>query len=158
MTDHQPASAAPTVAARGKLRLIGAALMAPSLAMLIIAWQLDPRGAKGYGTAQQLDLPPCGMLVKTGYPCPSCGMTTSVSATAHGKLLTALEAQPFGVVLFAAAVALALLGATQALTGRNCLGKRGPRWWWLWAGLAGMFVGWGWVLTAGVISGKWPIH
>ena len=158
MTDREPTDAPPTRSARWRLRVIGAAVLAPSLAMLIIAWQLTPRGAKGYGTAQQLDLPPCGLLVETGYPCPSCGMTTSVSAMAHGKVLVAIKAQPFGLALFAAAVALTVLGAAQAITGRSCLGPRGPRWWWLWAGLGGMIVGWGWVLAAGVISGKWPIH
>lgn len=157
MTESQSTQATDR-AARWRLRIIGAAIMAPSLAMLIIACQLQPRSAKGYGTAQQLNLPPCGLLVTSGYPCPSCGMTTSVSAMAHGQIATAFRAQPFGVVLFVAAAALTILGAAQALTGRRCLGKSGPRWWWLLAGLGGMLIGWGWVLTAGVISGKWPIH
>ncbi len=148
----------PNGAARRRRRIIGAVVMAPSLAMLIVAWQLEPRSAKGYGTAQQLNLPPCGLLVTSGYPCPSCGMTTSVSATARGKVAAALTAQPFGVMLFVAAVGLTVLGAAQAITGRRCLGRRGPRWWWLLAGIGGMLIGWGWVLTAGVISGKWPIH
>lgn len=54
----------------------------------------------GVGTHQQLGLPPCGFLTMTGYPCPSCGLTTSVSLGMHGWWLEAFRVQPFGVFLF----------------------------------------------------------
>jgi len=39
---------------------------------------------------------PCGMKQRTGLPCPTCGMTTSVLAFTRGDLLTAFYAQPAG--------------------------------------------------------------
>jgi hypothetical protein len=47
----------------------------------------------------------CPLRALTGVPCPLCGMTTSVEATAHLHLGDALAANPAGV----AAVAIALL-------------------------------------------------
>jgi hypothetical protein len=37
---------------------------------------------------------PCGMKQRTGLPCPTCGMTTSVLAFARGDLVTAFYVQP----------------------------------------------------------------
>ncbi len=48
----------------------------------------------------------------TGKPCPSCGLTRSWSATAHGRLRTALAHHPFGPPTFFAAVLIALQGPT----------------------------------------------
>ncbi len=45
-----------------------------------------------------LHAPACPLLTITGVPCPLCGMTTSVVAAVHGDLLTALAANPFGLV------------------------------------------------------------
>jgi hypothetical protein len=42
---------------------------------------------------------PCGMKQRTGLPCPTCGMTTSVLAFARGELLTAFYVQPAGAFL-----------------------------------------------------------
>lgn len=50
---------------------------------------------------------PCPLRTLTGIPCPLCGMTTSVEATVHGHLGSALQANPAGP--FAVFVALALL-------------------------------------------------
>jgi hypothetical protein len=47
---------------------------------------------------------PCPLHALTGVPCPLCGMTTSVQATFHGDLGTALQANPAGVAAVAAAV------------------------------------------------------
>jgi hypothetical protein len=38
----------------------------------------------------------CGMKQRTGLPCPTCGMTTSVLAFARGDLVTAFYVQPAG--------------------------------------------------------------
>jgi hypothetical protein len=46
----------------------------------------------------------CPLRAATGIPCPLCGMTTSVVATAHGDPAAALAANPAGVI----AIALAL--------------------------------------------------
>ena len=52
-----------------------------------------------YGTHRQLGLPPCVMKALTGFPCPSCGMTTSISLVMHGDLTAASEANPAGLIV-----------------------------------------------------------
>jgi hypothetical protein len=42
---------------------------------------------------------PCGMKQRTGLPCPTCGMTTSVLAFARGDLVTAFYVQPAAAFL-----------------------------------------------------------
>jgi hypothetical protein len=42
---------------------------------------------------------PCGMKQRTGLPCPTCGMTTSVLAFARGDLITAFYVQPAAAFL-----------------------------------------------------------
>jgi len=42
---------------------------------------------------------PCGMKQRTGLPCPTCGMTTSVLAFAGGDLLASFYVQPAGAFL-----------------------------------------------------------
>ena len=49
---------------------------------------------------------PCPLRAITGVPCPLCGMTTSVVAAVHGNVADALAANPAGVVLVLAALAL----------------------------------------------------
>ena len=86
-TPQTPGSSAPAVTAR----LRGGALVLSCGTVLVVAALLTPR-ASGQGTHQQLGLPACSFLVQTGYPCPSCGLTTSVVAMAHGKLQQAASA------------------------------------------------------------------
>jgi len=50
---------------------------------------------------------PCPLRTLTGVPCPLCGMTTSVEATVHGHLVSAVQANPAGP--FAVLAALVLL-------------------------------------------------
>ncbi len=69
--------------------------------LTIISFLLTPSSA-GYGTHQQLGLPPCGFLMITGYPCPSCGLTTSWAYLVRGEILNSLKAQPFGTLFYAA--------------------------------------------------------
>jgi hypothetical protein len=54
----------------------------------------------GFGTHQQLGLPACTFLHYTGFPCPSCGLTTCFAHAAHGQFFSAFLAQPFGLLLF----------------------------------------------------------
>jgi len=60
----------------------------------------------GHGTHTQLGMPPCGWKLALGYPCATCGMTTSVSHAAHANIWASMKAQPFGfLVALAAGVA-----------------------------------------------------
>ncbi len=74
----------------------------------------------GHGTHQQLGLPPCAIYFLTGRPCPSCGLTTSVSATLHGNLALAWRANPFGILIVAVSAGF-LLNSLMALLGRRSL-------------------------------------
>ncbi len=74
------------------------------------------------GTHRQLGLPPCGWLAATGYPCPTCGMTTSFSAAAHAQPGASLHAQPFGA-LWALATAVFFWGAMHIAIFGSQLGR-----------------------------------
>lgn len=80
----------------------GAVLAFPAV-VLGIARSLHPSAA-GMGTHEQLGLPPCRFLAFTGFPCPSCGLTTSFAYAAHFHFQQAFFASPFGLLLFLVAV------------------------------------------------------
>lgn len=90
-------------------RLVGAALLAPSAVVLGIAGSLTP-DPSGMGTHQQLGLGGCTVLTLTGWPCPMCGMTTTFTHLAHLHVVEGFLNQPFGLVLFAATVVMAVMG------------------------------------------------
>lgn len=75
----------------------------------------DPRG---FGTHAALGFGPCGMLVTTGYPCPTCGMTTAFAYVVRGQWLRALWAQPAGFVLGVGTIGLAGVAAWTIVRGR----------------------------------------
>lgn len=70
------------------------------------AW-LNP-SPQGFGTHQQLGLPPCTFEAMTTVPCPGCGLTTSFAHMAHGHLLQAFGAHLMGPFLFAITLAYAV--------------------------------------------------
>ncbi|MBI5515371.1 MAG: DUF2752 domain-containing protein [Deltaproteobacteria bacterium] len=75
--------------------------------VVLSAWlQPDPRG---FGTHQQLGLPPCNFQELTHVPCPGCGLTTSFARMAHGHALDALRAHLMGPPLFLMTLVVALL-------------------------------------------------
>ena len=85
-------------------------------------------------------------------------MTTSVSAMAHGRVVLAVKAQPFGVILFLAAAAIGLVSAAQVATGRNLLPILRPRVWWVAAGVIGLLAGWGAKALIGYLNGELPLR
>lgn len=139
------------------VRLRGAALVLACSVVLGTAASLTPR-AGGYGTHQDLGLPACSFLARTGYPCPSCGLTTSVSAAAHGQLVYSFQTQPFGLILVAAVVMLAAVGGFELLTGRGLIRRFRPGPLWAVAAFVGMLLGWAWKLGVGVMTGQYPLH
>ena len=74
-------------------------LLALATVTLALARYLRP-SARGFGTHEQLGLPPCIFLQLTGIPCPSCGLTTSFAHAAHWHWLASFTTQPFGFVAF----------------------------------------------------------
>ena len=73
------------------------------LALLGTAWRLQP-DSTGFGTHQQLGLPPCTIVSLFGIRCPSCGMTTSWAHFVRGDLVASVRANVGGALL--AAIAL----------------------------------------------------
>lgn len=54
-----------------------------------------------------LIFPPCGLRMRTGLTCPTCGMTTAVLAFARGQLWTAFYLQPAAGLLCALLIVVA---------------------------------------------------
>lgn len=75
------------------------AMVAGSTAVLAVARVLKP-SPTGIGTHEQLGLPPCFFHRLTGWPCPSCGLTTSFAYAARFRFVEAFASQPFGLLLF----------------------------------------------------------
>lgn len=127
-------------------RVLGVSVGVPAWVVLGIAAWLTP-ASEGFGTHQQLGLGGCTLLTLTGWPCPMCGMTTSFSLYAEGRVLEAVVNQPFSAVIFLATVIGAGLGTWDALTGRGSIRaavgwlERRERLWAVFL-LAGMTLGW----------------
>jgi hypothetical protein len=102
----------------GWARWSHALLLLSVLVMVAVGLYLTPDPA-GHGTHQQLGLPPCTIYYLTGRPCPSCGLTTSVSAILHGQFGLAWRANPTGFLIVAAATAIAFNSLFALLWGRS---------------------------------------
>jgi phosphatidylserine synthase len=101
-------------------RVLQAAVAAVLLAALVLGFALAP-SPTGMGTHTGLGLTPCGMLVMTGHPCPTCGVTTSFVLAAHGRFGEALVNQPFGLAVFVCVAGGLLLSGFTLAAGRSWL-------------------------------------
>ena len=107
-------------------RFLAALVGVGLLAALVLASQLQP-DPRGWGTHEQLGLPPCTFLTLVGKRCPACGMTTAWGNVMHGRPLDALAANVGGTVLAVVALVVAAVvvghrGARQTAgvaAGRN---------------------------------------
>ena len=140
-----------------RVRMVGALVGLPCWAILAVAATLHA-DSRGYDTHTQLHLPACSMIQTTGMPCPTCGMTTAFTHMAHGQVIHAVKAQAFGTLLFLAVMLAGVLGAAQALSGRDVLARLTPRIWWLWIMLVGVVAGWAIKMGTGLASSQLPIH
>lgn len=131
-----PAGGGDAVLAR---RLIAAAIAIAAAAVLAVAVWSSPSD-EGLGTHTQLGLPACGWISTMQTPCMTCGMTTSFSYAAEGRLVTSFQTQPFGFLLALTTAGAFLAGTYVAATGANVAGLLsgmiGARFWWAVAGLA----------------------
>ena len=144
---------------RGVLRLTGLVVAAACWAVLAVGFALKARD-KGDGTHTQLGLPECRAMVVDGTPCPTCGLTTSITAAAHGDFGASARANVFGTVLFFALLLLGGAGMVQFLLGRDILGRIFRRRLWLFCGLLvlGVLAGWAVKLAIGYNAGRYPTH
>lgn len=67
-------------------------------ALLAIARWLEP-ASDGFGTHQQLGLPPCTSVVFLNMRCPACGMTTSWALSIRGHWFESMQANAGGWLL-----------------------------------------------------------
>ena len=139
------------------IRLRGAMVGSVCLGILAVASWLKPLPG-GWGTHEQLGLPACSWIAEEGWPCPTCGLTTSLAAAANGDFIAAFRAQPFGLAVFLAAAALAAASLAEAATGHNLLGMVRPRWWWALVAVGALLAGWCTKLLMGVAAGTLPIR
>ncbi|PIE22570.1 MAG: hypothetical protein CSA62_11985 [Planctomycetota bacterium] len=113
-------------------------------AWILVATEPDRRG---HGTHEQLGMQPCAWPILYGEPCPTCGVTTSVSWLAHGRPDMSLWTQPFGFTLGLAALLWVLLSLRSLVRGESLL-FRVSQWPLLWITLGAgaiFLLGWGWV-------------
>jgi hypothetical protein len=131
---------------------LGALTAAACLALLLTGASLHPDPA-GHGTHTQLGLLPCGFMLTTGHPCPTCGMTTAVSWAAHGRLVRSFQTQPFGFLVALAAATAFWAGVYVAATGSRLAPVFGillrPRSVWVAAGLLALAWAWRWATWPG---------
>ena len=115
--------------------------------MLLFGLWLEP-DPRGFGTHEQLGLPPCGLRTFFGRPCPACGITTSIVQTLHGHPWLALQTQPFGP-LFVSLVLLLWVAALRSLASGEDLRPTLYLWprWRLWTLLTLFLLAWSWKLS-----------
>ena len=142
-----------------RTRLVALLVLVVGGSILGLAVWLRP-DTRGFGTHQQLGFAPCGMLLTTGLPCPTCGMTTAFSCTMHGLWIRAIWAQPAGFVIALLTVAAVLVAGWTLIAGRP------PRWpgrpispFLLFSSVLGLLLfGWAWKLFVGLATGELPVH
>ncbi|MEM7625654.1 MAG: DUF2752 domain-containing protein [Planctomycetota bacterium] len=99
-------------------RLVALFVFLPTTAVLLTAAGLTP-AERGIGTHTQLGLQPCGFEAATGYPCATCGMTTSFTLAADGRFLDAFAVQPAGLILAVVTAMAAVLGGWALWSGMS---------------------------------------
>ena len=120
--EHSPEPAATwtearPVVRRSATRPAAAVMLVGCATVLGMAVYLTP-DERGFGTHEQLSGGPCGMLIMTGFPCPTCGMTTAFAHAVRGQWAQAFWAQPAGFVLAAGTIGAAGVALWTLLRGR----------------------------------------
>ncbi|MEZ6113180.1 MAG: DUF2752 domain-containing protein [Pirellulaceae bacterium] len=92
---------------------------ATAVTLLVTAWMLRA-DSRGYGTHQQLGLPPCTFQQLFDMRCPSCGMTTSWALITRGQVAAAFQANVGGAVLAVLAAAIGPWCFASGVRGRWC--------------------------------------
>jgi len=125
------------------VRIVPGVLWVAASCLLALGVWFTP-SPRGLGTHQQLGLPGCGFLARTGVPCVTCGVTTSFTYASHGRMFRSLGTQPLGTVL-GVFTAMVWLVSGYALVVGISLGPLG-RWLWrptqFWAVAVLVLVAW----------------
>jgi hypothetical protein len=100
------------------------------------------------------------MLIATGLPCPTCGMTTAFSHAVRGQLIRAFWAQPSGLAMALATIVLAGASVWTLVRGappRVDLPQVTPYRLFL-AFLVIFVAGWAFKLALGLLTGEMPVR
>lgn len=123
MTSGAPGAAVPAAASRPadwmqrSPRLASLGVLAACAAALGIGRLVHPSPA-GYGTHQQLFMPPCFFRLTTGLPCPFCGTTTGFAHILRGEFAEAFACNPIALPVFALLVLVVVMSLYGIVTGR----------------------------------------
>lgn len=109
---QQDTTFAATRRASTRQRKIAAVIACAVGGGFICLWALQ-RAGFDFG----LIFPPCGLKMRTGLTCPTCGMTTAVLAFARGRALTAFYVQPAAGLLCSLLVVSAFFAFLTAVFG-----------------------------------------
>lgn len=97
-------------------RLLTVLLGAGIVVVFGIAGWLKP-DLRGFGTHQQLGMPPCTFRTLTGVNCPHCGLTTSFSWFVRGQFDNSMKANPAGLILASASVVILIWSIVVSIRG-----------------------------------------
>lgn len=138
-------------------RAYAAVVVIVCLGLLGVARWLAP-SRDGLGTHTQLGFLACSAPVVTGYPCPTCGMTTAFALTVRGRWWEAFNAQPTGWALCVLVMVTAVLAGSAVVTGKS--------WRVNWyrispvrvvlIGVGLLLAGWAYKIVAGLADGSLP--
>jgi hypothetical protein len=144
MERAQADGTATQAAVRGLGHWVFLALSLASVLGVLALGILTTPDARGHSTHEQLGLPACALMEFTGFPCPGCGVTTSLSHLAHGHWRAALAAQPIGVALALAAGFALLWSSLATVRGGDVWASFRKTWrpWMSWSLAAAMLAGW----------------
>jgi galactitol-specific phosphotransferase system IIC component len=112
MKARQPATVFEIRRASAKERMAAALIAALIVALFATLWGLQ-KVHFDFG----LLFNPCGFKQRTGWPCPACGMTTSVLAFARGQIWLSFKTQPASAFGCLALVVAAFLASLIAIVG-----------------------------------------
>ncbi len=149
--------AGPGTVRRSRTRWWATGILGFGVVVVGVAASLPP-DARGHGTHTGLGSGPCGFLVMTGYPCPTCGMTTAFAHTVRGQWWHAARAQPAGFALALATLAGVLLSIFALAAGRwPAVPWLAARPFWLFLGLLVVLLGgWAFKVVAGLLDHSLP--
>jgi hypothetical protein len=128
------------------------------LSVMGLARALEP-DPRGLGTHSQLGIGECGFPLITGYPCPTCGMTTAFAHTVRGQWWAAFNAHPAGWALCVALMATIGFALSVLITGRtwHVNWYRLPPFRTGLAVVALLLFGWAYKIVVGLANGTLPV-
>ena len=105
-----------------KLQCTGVIVGVGCLGILMVAWHLAPSWLP-LGSETQLSLPGCALQERTGYPCPTCGMTRAWGQAVRGNFVEAFRANIAGAILAVGCGLGAVGGLGTAIGGKGFYGR-----------------------------------